>query len=206
MYKININVSELFLIDPSEKEKFDEDDDKVMVLYYHGRPSSIMNYVDMMEKSKEKKIIVIISEQYEKLKDNVKLLYPVIVASGGLVVNEENEILFIFRRGFWDLPKGKIEDGETKKVAALREVEEETGAKNLKLIKKIGTTRHLFRRRSGKRAIKKSHWYLMETKKQNLIPQANEDIDKAVWMTRKEFKKANLEMYPSLSPILNYKF
>ena len=52
-----------------------------------------------------------------------------IVAAGGIVKNEEGKTLIIFRRGFWDLPKGKVEKGEKIINAAQREVEEETGVK-----------------------------------------------------------------------------
>ena len=56
-----------------------------------------------------------------------------ILAAGGLVTNAQGEILWIFRRGFWDLPKGKLDDGETIQSCAIREVEEETGIQNIKL-------------------------------------------------------------------------
>ncbi len=70
--------------------------------------------------------------------------FKIIEASGGIVKNEMGQILFIFRNGIWDLPKGKIEVGERKEEAGLREVEEECGFTSLTLGKFIGTTYHLY--------------------------------------------------------------
>ena len=91
-----------------------------------------------------------IKEIIKKLKihDEVFLYYPdkkkllkefkeklvTIKATGGIVTNKKNQILFIYRKGKWDLPKGKMEKNESKKESALREVIEETGVKKLKII------------------------------------------------------------------------
>ena len=75
---------------------------------------------------------------------NSKQYFEIIEASGGIVKNESGEILFIFRNGIWDLPKGKIEDNESREEAGLREVEEECGFRSLKLGHFIGTTYHLY--------------------------------------------------------------
>ena len=129
-------------------------------------------------------------------------LYLKIKAGGGLIKNESNEFLFIFRRGYWDLPKGKIEVDETKKQAAVREVEEETGINNVVLEKKICNTYHTYRLKQGKRIIKKSYWYLMYAPKQTLIPQASEDIDKAEWMTLAAFKENCHPVYKNILEVI----
>jgi 8-oxo-dGTP pyrophosphatase MutT (NUDIX family) len=67
---------------------------------------------------------------------------PIIIAGGGIVTNELGELLMIFRRGKWDLPKGKLDEGESIEDCAIREVEEETGVKNLKLGAKLLVTEH----------------------------------------------------------------
>lgn len=204
MYKININVSELFLIDSSNTNNFNKNEKNILIIFYHGRANSLMNYVDLLEKSKTHKKIVIIADDLERLKSDFRILFTTVKAAGGLVFNEKNEILFIFRRGFWDLPKGKMESGESKRETAVREVEEETGAKGLQIIKKIGKTRHFYRSKSGKRLIKKSYWYHMDTHNQPLTPQLEEDILEAKWMTRKHLIEENLELYPSLWDIVNH--
>ena len=106
-----------------------------------------------------------------------------IVAAGGLVKNDYNEILLIFRRGVWDLPKGKLDKGETVEHCALREVEEETGLQNLELGNLIHTTHHeYFDKFLKQEVIKETHWYAMRLHgNQTLVPQKEEDIDEIVW-------------------------
>jgi len=87
---------------------------------------------------------------------------------------EEKELMLIFRRGKWDLPKGKLDPGETLETCALREVQEETGVSNVKLEKFIGITQHTyFDKHIGKEVLKETHWYKNESerKKQHLQPQ-----------------------------------
>ena len=81
-------------------------------------------------------------DYYGDLHINYIMQLRIIQAGGGLVLNEQNELLFIFRRGSWDLPKGKVDLGETIEACALREVEEETGVKNLTLVDFLGITQH----------------------------------------------------------------
>jgi 8-oxo-dGTP pyrophosphatase MutT (NUDIX family) len=104
-----------------------------------------------------------------------------IQAGGGFVVNEEGEVLFIFRRGRWDLPKGKLDEGETIEDCALREVEEETGLKQLSPGRLLLTTYHTYHQ-DGQHMLKASWWYLMHTSRQDLKPQTEEDIEKCEWV------------------------
>lgn len=108
----------------------------------------------------------------------------VIIAGGGLLLNENNELLMIFRRGFWDLPKGKLDDGETIEACALREVEEETGVGNLVSGGLLGITRHqYFDPYIKEEVIKETHWYSMNVKgSPALIPQTEEDITDIRWV------------------------
>jgi len=119
----------------------------------------------------------------------------IITAAGGLVFNQQNELLMIFRRGFWDLPKGKLDDGETIEQCALREVQEETGLKNIRLGDAIGITHHdYFDNWTNQDVTKETHWYKMfVADHQKLIPQTDEDIEKAEWVTA-EVAAAHLEL------------
>ena len=96
-----------------------------------------------------------------------------IVAAGGLVVNEKNEILFIFRRQHWDLPKGKLDEGETIEACAVREVQEETGLKKVEIVSFLCKTYHeYFDKWINEDVIKESWWYLMKSDSSEiLIPQ-----------------------------------
>lgn len=106
-----------------------------------------------------------------------------IIAAGGLVYNEQNELLLIFRRGKWDLPKGKADDGETPEQTALREVMEETSVQNLSIEKPAGITYHeYFDKWLQEQVIKKTYWFVMQaTGVQQLIPQTEEDIEAIIW-------------------------
>ena len=114
----------------------------------------------------------------------------VVEAAGGIVFNKENNILFIHRLGKWDLPKGKLEPKEFIKNAALREVEEETGLKELILEDFINTTFHIYKeKRNGKeeKILKATYWFKMtyvgtETPK----PQIEEGITEVAWKSPKE--------------------
>lgn len=110
-----------------------------------------------------------------------------IEASGGLVVNEGNEYLVIFRKGRWDLPKGKLDYDETPEQAGIREVEEECGVKGLNIISALEKTFHTYTQKK-KRFLKKTHWYLMKAPKQPLVPQEDEHIEKAEWMSAEKIK------------------
>src|SRR5450432_206693 len=126
----------------------------------------------------------------------------IIQAGGGLVENEKGEILFMFRRGKWDLPKGKIGPGETMEECALREVEEETGVSDLRLIKFLLVTTHDYAE-GGKHIKKESHWYLMKSSSRaKLIPQIEEDISELRWIGPADFKIVLANTYPAILDVL----
>lgn len=108
-----------------------------------------------------------------------------IIAAGGIVMNPKQEILWIFRRGFWDLPKGKLDPGETIPQCALREVQEETGLTQIHLNKLITITYHdYFDNYLNTQVTKETHWYKMSIQDlQNGIPQTEEDIEKMEWFS-----------------------
>jgi 8-oxo-dGTP pyrophosphatase MutT (NUDIX family) len=128
----------------------------------------------------------------------------IITAAGGLVFNQKNELLMIFRRGFWDLPKGKLDKGETLEQCALREIQEETGLKNLRLGEPVGITHHdYFDKWTNQDVTKETHWYKMfVTGEQNLIPQTVEDIEKAEWATAEQVAACLKNSYPSIVEIV----
>src|ERR1700712_23652 len=84
----------------------------------------------------------------------------IIYAAGGLVINEKNEILFMFRRKVWDLPKGKVDPGESNEEAAIREVAEETGLRQIVLHEPLINTHHTYEEK-GKMIRKQTHWFRM---------------------------------------------
>jgi len=128
--------------------------------------------------------------------------FTVIEAAGGIVQNSNKELLFIYRLGKWDLPKGKIEKGEKPDACAMREVTEETGTKNLTLKKKIGETYHVYDE-YGKHFLKISHWFYMTCPaKQELAPQTEEHITEVKWVKTRDIKEPIKNTYPSIKDIL----
>ena len=145
---------------------------------------------------------VIWNNDLEKLKAAFFKNFKLIEAAGGIVQNNEKEILFIYRLGKWDLPKGKIEKGEMAEDCAVREVTEETGIKNLTIRKKTGETYHVYDE-FGKHFLKISRWYYMACAgKQNTLPQIEENITEVKWVKTKDIKEPMKNTYPSIKDIL----
>jgi 8-oxo-dGTP pyrophosphatase MutT (NUDIX family) len=119
-------------------------------------------------------------------------------AGGGLVYNTKGEILFIFRNGKWDLPKGGIEKNEKIKQTAVREVEEETGVTGLIVVKKLPKTYHVFKR-NGRYKLKITHWYEMKTDFEGIpIGQTEEGIEKVAWLNQDQIKEALKNSYENI--------
>ena len=130
-------------------------------------------------------------------------MFVKIGAAGGLVTNISGQILFIYRFGKWDLPKGKIEMFEKKDEAALREVEEETAIGNLKIIHPLIRTRHLYEE-EGLKYIKSTWWYHMKTSDTNTpAPQTEEGITIAKWIDPDQLKEVMMNTYPSIIEVIN---
>lgn len=140
------------------------------------------------------------------LNDSWKIVsrkFPVVSAAGGLVLNTDNEILFIKRFNVWDLPKGKIEKNEQKEEAAIREVEEECGITGLKIEQFLLTTYHFYKM-SGKMKIKETFWYLMKTNYSGeLIPQLEEGITQVCFKNKSEAQEALQDTYTNIKLVYN---
>jgi ADP-ribose pyrophosphatase YjhB (NUDIX family) len=145
---------------------------------------------------------IIWNADLEKLKKAFFKRFVIVEAAGGIVQNEKKEILFIFRRGKWDLPKGKMEKKELAEECAQREITEETGVSGLVLKKKVGETYHTYDE-YGKHILKISHWfYYTCLKDQQLIPQTEEDITETRWIKTKDIKEPMSNSYENIKAIL----
>lgn len=119
-------------------------------------------------------------------------------AAGGVVFNKQKRVLFIYRSGIWDLPKGKIDRGESEEDCALREVEEETGVKGLQITENLKSSYHIYWHNS-KWFLKKTYWFFMETSsEEGLKPQLEEEITEARWMNNQECREVLKETFRSL--------
>ena len=128
-----------------------------------------------------------------------------IIAGGGVVVNEKNQVLFIYRRKKWDLPKGKLDPGEDIKACAIREVMEETGIRNLTIGKLIIVTTHSYEEK-GLNMQKETHWFEMKAStvdNSTLTPQLEEDIEKIEWVSPENLEEYLSETYTTIQQVLN---
>lgn len=127
-----------------------------------------------------------------------------IIAAGGLVFNDDDELLMIFRRGKWDLPKGKLDDEEDIATCALREVKEETGLTEVTIEQFAGTTFHeYFDKHLNEDVVKETHWYKMyASNNQPLIPQTEEDIEIIEWVDEKHIKEKLQNSYANIIEII----
>lgn len=137
---------------------------------------------------------VFVQADTQRLLEAIKRHFKVMVAAGGLITNPAGEILLMFRRGKWDLPKGKQDDGESLEECAVREVKEETGLQQITLADKITETFHYYPLKE-KKVLKHTYWYRMQfTGTELTVPQIEEDIIDIQWI-----KPENLGKYLKFS-------
>ncbi len=145
--------------------------------------------------------VTLISDNKDAIEEQIKSQYKLLKAAGGIVKNKEDKILMMLRLKKWDLPKGKLDKGESSKTAAIREVEEECGVK-AKLGKKICTTFHTYTYKNID-ILKQTKWYAMDLlDDSNMKPQAEENIEKLEWMDKKQTNSALLNSYSSIRYVL----
>jgi len=144
----------------------------------------LVENLDLLKLLTKKKInsIGVFSNEFEVIINIFKKKFPEVIAAGGKVINNKSEILFIYRNKKWDLPKGKAEKNEIISETALREVEEETGIKNLSIIKPLDKTYHIFKR-GGKSYLKTTYWFEMKSDFNGKFkPQNKEGITRVEWI------------------------
>lgn len=194
MYRIYINETALIISEfvPTGLHEFQNIDPQLFVFrdfYKQARKSEPGIYLILVDNAKE---------YFKKLRK----VYQVIKAAGGVVSTPDEEYLFIFRKGKWDLPKGKLDEGEKTRSAAVREVEEECGIRVGRLLDKLTHTWHVYEER-GEVIFKKTSWFTMEAPKQKLIPQLEEDITDARWMSKDHFASIEMNTYPTIRNIID---
>ncbi|SHJ26649.1 NUDIX domain-containing protein [Arenibacter nanhaiticus] len=189
MYKVFVNESPLILTNKLS--------DAANNKYFLLNGAAINEAIDSLVNKKIGQAFVYHPNHEEILKKFSKKI-PIVVAAGGVVTNKEGKVLFIYRNNKWDLPKGKLDKGESIEECAIREVEEETGVKGLKIENFLRTTYHLFKR-NGVYKLKEVHWFAMNTTyKGELTGQLEEGIEKVKWKGPKKIKKALENSYANI--------
>jgi 8-oxo-dGTP pyrophosphatase MutT (NUDIX family) len=200
-YKVYFNDKPLFLTDTidAELEPYKHHDDAIFVDEFS--PPAINSIIHEMRLQKIHAGILLHTD-LEKLKKSFIKKFTLIRAAGGLVENENNELLFIYRRGKWDLPKGKVDPGESPEICAVREVKEETGLKTATIDKHLITTYHTYEE-SGKHFLKETDWFLMHSPRQDrLEPQTVEQITQATWVESDNLSKYTANTYLLIKDVL----
>lgn len=186
MYKIYFNNKLIVLTHWALHSLMSQSTKNSVEVFYKGKTKLILSCLDKLEKNTELKALYLLADDVEALWSDFKSLFKWIEAAGGLVINDRQEMLLIFRRGHWDLPKGKLENNETILQGAEREVLEETGLSEVKTLHRVINTYHIYDTKKH-RVLKKSYWYMMYAPHQKLIPQTEEDIEVAKWVKVSDF-------------------
>jgi 8-oxo-dGTP pyrophosphatase MutT (NUDIX family) len=185
MYKVFVNEKKLLV------SKYPENLEKE--LRYESF-TTLEIALDLLENTSVQELNVY-GDNLDEIWQEFQKLFRIIEAAGGLVNNPEGKILFIRRLGKWDLPKGKMEKGESREESAVREIEEETGLSDVELVKFINTTYHIYIERNGEKILKCTHWFEMIYDGEDTSrPQIEEGITEVAWKTTSEIEN---EVFPS---------
>ena len=177
-----------------------EIDKKTRVISFKSAEQLHNEYKQFARSFKLKKLIITGDEKI--IWKVFRSLFGYIESAGGVVKNEKGNLLMIYRNKHWDIPKGKMEKGESPYQTALREVEEECGVKQLKIIRELTLTHHIFYQDKNK-WMKRTYWFEMDCKDSaKPTPQAIEGIEEAKWVSKEEVKKIANKIYPSLREVL----
>ena len=187
--------------------------DKPVVI--HKKQQKSRSYEQLKSASDVDKIIQILEREdvigVEITNDNplhqlnlFKKYFKIILAAGGVVFNNKKELLVIHRIGKWDLPKGKLEQGEEIPACAIREVEEECGVGDLKLIRELVSTFHCYKTKKGTWVLKRTYWYEMKTSyAEKLTPQLEEGIDAVEWVASERISEIKKNTYNSINEVID---
>ncbi|MDB5207332.1 MAG: hypothetical protein JWR72_2407 [Flavisolibacter sp.] len=202
MFKIYVQNKPLFLSTKATGE----------VEEYMHRPDTI--FIDDLNASSVRTMLqqlaeddyyagVFLHHNLDELLESFKSQLTLITAAGGLVHTKDNDLLLIFRKGKWDLPKGKLEEGENLETCALREIEEETGASPLLIESPLHVTYHTYFER-GVHILKESYWFLVKAdERAPLKPQVQEDISECRWVPVDELGRYLDNTHASIIDVIN---
>jgi 8-oxo-dGTP pyrophosphatase MutT (NUDIX family) len=200
MYKVFFNERKVFLTDNFEKHF----NIRYGLFYKYQNQEELEDLLDFYRNLRKIDTLYIIHDDIEELRDYFRACYLNINAAGGLVKNKQGRILIIKRRNRWDLPKGKVDEQENFQQTAIREVSEECGISEIKIIQPLLSTYHTYKI-DGRPVLKKTLWFEMlyiGTRKPE--PQLKEHITEVKWFDKSEFSEIIKNTYPSILDVFRY--
>lgn len=167
------------------------------VLLLNVTPVLAVEVVDRLDRHPEDLLsVTMVGKSKKEIEEKIKGHFKIIKAAGGVVL-KNNEWLLMYRRKKWDFPKGKLDRGESSRIAAVREIEEETGVK-AKIKERICTTWHTYTLNSN-RILKRTKWYVLECQNDTAMsPQAEENIERLEWLAYPDVQKTLINSYSSI--------
>jgi 8-oxo-dGTP pyrophosphatase MutT (NUDIX family) len=198
MYKVFFNGRKIILDDKPpviEKNKYNH------IITFVDISDLRPRLMDWLKSDREENLHIWHSDS-ERLINTFTSCFTLIPASGGLVKNSKAENLVIFRRGLWDLPKGKAESGESPEQTALREVQEECHLKRLTIKRYLITTYHIYFLNDTP-VLKKTKWFEMKYEgKENPRPQKKEEITKTIWLPFSQLNTISGNTFPNVLEVI----
>ena len=197
MYTIYVDDCPLRLVEPDADVPAG-----AFALRYPGKPKFFLTAAGTLEGGGHPEGMWVRCANVEGAWKDFRKHYRWVEAAGGAVVNK-GRLLCIYRRGQWDLPKGKLDTGESQAEAAVREVQEETGLDDILLGRPLPTTYHTYYSKKGNRILKPTYWFAMSTQQEDLTPETGEGIEVARWVPFAELGEIRPELWPSLRVIVD---
>ncbi|NNM15579.1 MAG: NUDIX domain-containing protein [Bacteroidia bacterium] len=201
MYKVFINNRPLYLLTKQKAgdSRITKDNSALFV-----NKRTILNAINKLNDADGPAEFYLYCDSEKEVSKQFKKDFKYIKAAGGIVENNKQELLLIYRNKYWDLPKGKLEKGERKKEGALREVIEECGLKSCQIVSKLPSSYHMYQTKN-KWVLKKTFWYKMHSTQVELTPQLEEGIEIAGWYSKEDaLKKSDEKMFESLKELLQF--
>jgi 8-oxo-dGTP pyrophosphatase MutT (NUDIX family) len=197
MYKVFINDRSLILTD--DYADYSSEYDTLYITY--ASEEAFFETIELLRDSPVLRSVVVYNDNLDDLWETFCKKYTQISAAGGIVQNN-NRVLFIYKNNHWDLPKGKMESGESSETTALREVSEECGLKELSIVGPHDISYYLFNEK-GSTFLKKTEWFLMKSGTEGpLVGDENEGITDVKWMDSKTWKSDQESSFASVINML----
>ena len=202
MYKVYVNGVPVFMGTPESVGELGLLPAKdVFTAPYLGKKKQLRQYLDLLDKNKNVRIVAFYADNADTLWADFCACFTRLEAAGGYVTNTQGQLLVFYRRGSWDMPKGKIDPGESPEQAALREVREETGLQNVDLGPFLTLTWHTYRQKE-ERILKCTWWYRMTTADTQVTPQTEEDIEEIRWVEPAAWLAEKPAVYESIREVI----